>query len=112
MTNREAFMEKMNKLFDECPDLFGQDEVAEQAMEFYNTMKNGKSAGGMTENGQKILSYMQENKDECNNQFKAADIAEGIGVATRSVGGSIRKLITDGYVKKIGEKPVIYALTE
>ena len=50
------------------------------------------------------------NKDKFNNQFKAADIAEGLGVVPRSVAGSMRKLVNDGYIKKIGEKPNVYSL--
>jgi DNA-binding HxlR family transcriptional regulator len=28
------------------------------------------------------------------------------------VSGAIRKLVTDGYVEKVGQDPVIYTLTE
>jgi Mn-dependent DtxR family transcriptional regulator len=28
------------------------------------------------------------------------------------VSGAMRKLVTDGYVEKVGESPVIYMLTE
>ena len=41
-----------------------------------------------------------------------ADIAEKMFVSSRTVSGSLRKLVTDGYVEKLGENPVIYSLTE
>ena len=33
-------------------------------------------------------------------------------VSSRTISGAIRKLVTDGYVEKVGQEPVIYALTE
>ena len=43
--------------------------------------------------------------------FKAKDIGEGLGISSRTASGAMRKLVTDGYVEKIGESPVVYALT-
>ena len=33
-------------------------------------------------------------------------------MTSRRVSGAIRKLVTDGYVEKVSQDPVIYALTE
>ena len=44
--------------------------------------------------------------------YKARDIAEGMFVASKSVSGAMRKLVTDGYVEKIGKDPVVYTITE
>jgi predicted transcriptional regulator len=44
--------------------------------------------------------------------FKAKDIAEGLFISSRAVSGAIRKLVTDGYVEKVGQDPVIYSITE
>lgn len=110
MTGREFFIEKIDELLKDCPDFFGQTKDAEKAIDFFNSMKEGKTTGQMTEKGKTFLSFMQENKDKFNNQFKAADIAEGLGVVPRSVAGSMRKLVNDGYIKKIGEKPNVYSL--
>jgi L-serine deaminase len=57
-----------------------------------------------------VLKYMQENLDI--QMFKAKDIAEGIGISSRTVSGAMRKLTTDGFVEKLGQDPVIYAITE
>jgi predicted transcriptional regulator len=55
---------------------------------------------------------MQDNKDKYNNIFKSKEIAEGLFVSSRSVSGSMRKIITDGYVVKAGSDPVCYSLTD
>ena len=44
--------------------------------------------------------------------YKAREIAEGIGVLSKAVSGAMRKLVTDGYVEKVGKDPVIYTITE
>lgn len=44
--------------------------------------------------------------------WKAKDIAEGLFVSSRTVSGSIRKLVTDGFVEKVSQDPVIYSITE
>ncbi len=64
----------------------------------------------LTDNGKIVLKYMQENLDI--QMFKAKDIAEGIGISSRTVSGAMRKLTTDGFVEKLGQDPVIYAITE
>ena len=44
--------------------------------------------------------------------WKSRDIAEGLFIASRAVSGAMRKLVTDGYVEKVGQDPVVYTLTE
>lgn len=113
MTNKEIFIEKINQLLDDCPDFFGGDEKADKALAYFEELKNQKSnAKAITENGLKILQYMNDNCDSCSNIFKARDIGEGIFMSGRSVSGSMRKLLSDGYVSKEGKDPVVYAITE
>lgn len=38
-------------------------------------------------------------------------IGESLGVGSRSVSGSMRKLVTDGYVEKSGSNPTVYKIT-
>ena len=82
------------------------------AVSFWEVFKTGKSNGEITENGLKILQYMQENNEKYNNIFSAKNIGEGLFLSSRSVSGSMRKLVTDEYVHKIGNNPVCYSLTE
>lgn len=63
-----------------------------------------------TDNGKLILKYMQENQGT--EHWKARDIGEGLFISSRTVSGAIRKLVSDGFVEKIGQDPVVYSLTE
>lgn len=87
-------------------------EVDEEIIEYFDSLKSRKDTTGVTENGVAILQYMQATKDDYNNIFKAKDIAEGIDKTSKTVSGSMRKLVTDGYVEKIGQNPVSYSLTD
>lgn len=63
-----------------------------------------------TDNGKLILGFLQENQTVP--MWKAKDIAEGLTISSRAVSGAMRKLVTDGFVEKLGQDPVIYGLTE
>ena len=63
-----------------------------------------------TDNGKLILKWMQENTSDP--MLRAKDIAEGLFINSRAVSGAMRKLVTDGFVEKLGENPVIYSITE
>lgn len=63
-----------------------------------------------TENGKLILEFLQNNPQSA--MWKAKDIAEGLGISSRSVSGAMRKLVTDEYVEKLGKDPIIYTITE
>ena len=52
----------------------------------------------LTQNGTLILSFLQENSE---GSLSARDIAAQIGYTSKSVAGSMRKLINDGLVVKI-----------
>lgn len=66
----------------------------------------------MTENGTKLLRWMQENIDKMNNLFTSKEAAEALFTSGRSIAGTMRKLVTDGYVEKTGKNPIQYSLTE
>ena len=63
-----------------------------------------------TDNGKLILQYLKDHQETP--MWKARDIAEGLFISSRAVSGAIRKLVTDGFVEKVGQEPVIYSLTE
>ena len=65
----------------------------------------------LTDNGKLILDYMQKNCQDTP-MWKARDIAEGLFVSPRGVSGALRKLVNDGFCEKVGQDPVVYALTE
>lgn len=88
-----------------------------EAKEFFEEFKKTKetvqpSKTKLTENGKKILLYMQQEKNNCENSFTAKNIAEGLFTSSRSVSGSMRKLMSEGYVHKIKNDPVTYSITD
>lgn len=109
MNNKEKFFEEVEEIINS--GVYGFSNSALQGLEKLKNEIN-KSTNKFTENGKKILQYMQEHNEESNNLFKAKDIGEGLFVSGRSVSGSIRKLITDGYVIKTNANPVTYSLTD
>ena len=78
---------------------------------YIEALKDNKSDKPvLTDNGKQILLYLQQNQDKT--LWKARDISEGLMISSRGVSGSLRKLVTDGFVEKMGESPVIYSITE
>ena len=63
-----------------------------------------------TDNGKLILKFLQDHIETP--MWKARDIAEGLFISSRAVSGAMRKLVTDGFVEKVGQDPVIYSITE
>ena len=76
------------------------------------TESKDKTAVLVTEKGVHILKVMRTNKNDFSNLFKARDISESLFISSRSVSGSMRKLVTDGYVEKTDGNPASYSLTE
>lgn len=107
MSKKEQFINEVEKLIEKNP-------LSEDAMTFFEALKTQKSIDKprFTENGKKILKYMQDNMNNCNNLFNAKGIGEGLLISSKGAGGALRKLVTDGYVEKIGESPVCYSLTK
>lgn len=115
MTKREAFIQIVDDFFDRAVLTGVNDEYdLDAALEFFNDLKNNKvkNSSAMTENGQKILSWMQENVEKMSNVFTSKEAAEALFTSGRSIAGSMRKLVNDGYVEKTGKDPVQYSLTE
>jgi DNA-binding MarR family transcriptional regulator len=107
MTKKQEFIEFVKDYMAEC-----KDEMSENVRlyweAFCNTQENEKPA--FTDNGKLILKFLQDNQQTA--MWKAKDIGEGLFISSRMVSGAMRKLVTDGYVEKVGENPVIYSLTE
>ena len=62
-----------------------------------------------TDNGKNILMWMQTAPVA---MYRSKDIAEQVMISSKSVAGAMRKLVTDGYVEKMGQNPVVYQITE
>ena len=113
MTKKQSFIAMVEHLI-QYPIEKTEDFNYEDAMIYFESLKASKEKEkvAFTDNGKKILVYMQEQKDNSNNLFKSKEIAEGLFVSSRSISGAMRKLVEDGYVEKIGESPASYSLTE
>ena len=77
-------------------------------MQFFNELKEEKI---LTKKGIEILKFLQnQNKDDV---FTAKMLSENIDMNARSISGSMRKLLQDGFVERIGSStPNSYKITE
>lgn len=105
---KECFLNEIMLLTDNKPE----EIFSEEAFAYWQalTMSDDKETK-FTENGIKILAYLQENKEDHNNLFKAKEVGEGLNISSRAASGAMRKLVNDGFLEKIGSNPVVYALT-
>ena len=105
-------MNKYLNIFEQLSAKYGieQDEDAEELRSFLAAMTSTTSnKPAFTEIGLDILAYLQDGHEKNN---KAKDIAEGMNLPSKKISGAMRKLVTDGYVEKFGQNPVIYSLTD
>lgn len=107
MSSKEIFINEISELLNKYNEV-----LSEEANKFLTAlrMSSDSNKAKFTENGKKILIYMRDNKDLYNNIFSAKSIGEGMGISSKGASGSLRKLVNDGYVEKIGESPVCYSL--
>lgn len=88
-------------------------EMTKEANDFWTKFKEEKvrEKPTFTDNGKLVITYMKQNNSD-GTLFSAKEIAEGLMVSARTVSGSMRKLIGDGFAVKATEDPVTYKLTE
>lgn len=114
MTKKEKFIKIVEDLFTEVNDIQDK-EIDQDAWDYLETLKTQKTktrSVEITENGKAILEYMQGAIEEFDNNFLSKEIAEGLFTSSRSVSGAMRKLVTDGFVEKSEDSPIIYNLSE
>lgn len=114
MTKKEKFIHEVIAAIDGLEEKTPEKYFSEDALDFWNGLNatGDSERPAFTENGKLVLGYMQTNKDTYNNLFKAKDIGEGLGISSRTASGAARKLVTDGYIEKVGKDPTIYSLTQ
>jgi DNA-binding MarR family transcriptional regulator len=106
---KQEFIEFLDALMRAAPEVV-EEKGSETIMAYIEAMReNTKKQESLTENGARVLAFLQT-ADSLT--FKAKDIGEALGVASRTVSGALRKLVNDGFVDKMGENPTIYSLTE
>ena len=108
MSNKQEFIQFVEMVVEN----YGK-EMPEGAQKYFEVMKNvpEKEKPMFTDGGKQILKYLKDNHN-VGEALAAKIIAEGMMISSRSVSGSIRKLVTDGFVEKVSTDPVLYALTD
>ena len=106
---KQEFIDFVNALIEAAPDVAEKlmTENVKAYMEALTDKKAEKPA--LTDNGKLVLKYLQGVEPSI---YKAKDIADGLFVSSRNVSGAMRKLVTDGFVEKVGEQPALYIITE
>lgn len=104
MTKKEIFIQEIGEYINNH-----NINLSSETIEYFKELSEEKPKEKFTENGIKILKFLQDNNE--NQIFKAKEIGEALFMSGRSVSGSMRKLISDGYVEKIGQNPVTYKIT-
>lgn len=109
MSKKEAFIDYVTKIMDEL----AAPEMSEEAQEYWDALrfKEEKEKPMFTDNGKLIMEYLKLLSDDAP-AMKSKDIADTLVVSSRTVSGSMRKLVSDGFVEKIGDSPVLYKITE
>ena len=87
-----------------------ENQLSQEGLEFLNQLKE-KSNNVFTENGKKILLCMQNNISKYKT-FSAKQLGELLFMPPRSVSGSMKKLLNEGYCNKLITSPVTYELTD
>ena len=107
---KQEFIDFLNALMAAAPDV-AEANMTESVRVYIEALSEPvEEKPALTDNGKLILGYLQKNAGMT--ALKARDIAEGLFISSRTVSGAIRKLVTDGFVEKIGQDPVIYSITE
>lgn len=110
MSKKEKFIEAIEDAFFSKVDI---NELDPDIVSYWNALKgaNEVEKPTFTDNGKLIMKYLQELPADAP-MMKAKEIAEGLFISSRAVSGAMRKLVTDGFIEKAGQDPVMYALTE
>ena len=99
----------LNEFIQELDSIDITEQLSENAIEFYNQLKE-KTQNILTENGKKIIICMQQNTQKYKS-FNSKQLGELLFMSPRSIAGSMKKLINEGYCLKNKTNPITYELT-
>lgn len=114
MTNIEKAKEFLEDMYETVHAKIGDAEYEEMttlrtALQFYEDYQNSKpTKKPITDKGIAIILAMREVED----WITAKSLGEQMDISGRSVSGSLKKLVTDGYVDKRAGNPAAYKITE
>jgi hypothetical protein len=109
---KKEFLEFLDNLMAAAPNetaKFINDDAKTYIEALRASSAEEKEKSVITDNGRLILEYMQTSGITA---LTAKRISDGILVSSKGVSGSMRKLVTDAYVEKVGSNPAVYVLTE
>lgn len=101
---KNIFIDTVEELFKAYPM-----NVPTEALEFFEDYKKGKSAAkAYTDKGIAVIKALREIDD----WITAKSLGEQMDISGRSVSGTMRKLVTDGFVEKRTGSPASYRITD
>ena len=94
------------------PFIENSNDIPKDAQDYWIALTAGEATDRpeFTDKGKLILQFLQTHQDI--SMWKAKDIAEGLNLGAKNIAGSARKLANDGYIERVGQNPIFYALTE
>lgn len=111
MSKKQEFIKYVNELIDATREFpVPMNEDAKLYWDAFCGLDENGEKPLFTDNGKLIMKFLQEHQETP--MWKARDIAEGLFISSRAVSGAMRKLVTDGFVEKVGQDPVIYSITD
>lgn len=110
MSKKDEFINWVTALIDNQKE---EIVASNEALEYWEALKvkSDKEKPMFTDNGKLVMEYLQTLPTDTQ-PMKSRDIAESMCISSRTVSGTMRKLVSDGFVEKIGADPVLYKITE
>lgn len=110
MSKKQKFIDCLEDAFFSKVDI---NDLDPDVVSYWEALKGAKDTDKpmFTDNGKLVMEYLKS-LPEGSPALKSREIAEALFVSSRTVSGAMRKLVTDGFVEKIGQDPVMYTLTE
>ena len=103
---KKVFIETVERLFYNAEDPL--DIPTDAVLFFEDYKKSASTAKAFTEKGIAIIKEMRE----VNDWISAKSLGERMDISGRSVSGTMRKLVTDGYIEKQAGNPASYKITD
>lgn len=105
-------MSKKLEFINYIKTVINEDEMSDEARTYWTAFQqtDEKEKPPFTENGKLILKFLQTTTSR--DMWQSKQIAEELMISSRSVSGSMRKLVSDNYVEAVGENPKVYMITD
>lgn len=106
---KQEFLNFLNALMSAAPEVV-ENMMSDNIQMYIDALSEVETTKvELTDNGKLILNYLQQREAV---PLKAKDIAAQLDVSSRTVSGSMRKLVADKFVEKVGKDPILYLITE